>query len=193
MSRIGKKPIAIPAGVQVEVKGQTIKVSGPKGTLEKSFRSEIEIRLDTAAKQVVVNNPNPGNRQCKALHGTTRALIQNMILGVTQGFGQELQIFGTGYNVKEQSGKLILTVGFSDPVELPIPKVVKVAIKTPATKGNDIPAVFSVSSPDKQALGQFAAEIRRVRPPEPYQGKGIRFSDEVVRRKVGKAFASGAA
>src|SRR5512145_458692 len=94
MSRIGNKPIAIPAGVQVEVKGQTVKVTGPKGTLEKDFRSEVEIRLDTAAKKVVVNNPNPGVRQCRALHGTTRALIQNMIVGVTQAFGQELQIFG---------------------------------------------------------------------------------------------------
>jgi large subunit ribosomal protein L6 len=193
MSRIGKKPIAIPAGVQVEVKGQTVKVTGPKGALERSFVPEIEIRLEAAAKQVLVNNLHPDNRQAKAMHGTTRALIQNMIVGVTQGFGQELQIFGTGYNVKEQSGKLVLTVGFSDPIELPIPKAIKVAIKTPATKGNDIPAVFSVSSPDKQVLGQFAAEIRRVRPPEPYQGKGIRFSNEVVRRKVGKAFASGSA
>jgi len=193
MSRIGKKPIAIPAGVQAEIKGHTVKITGPKGTLEKSFVPEIEIRLEAAAKQIVVNNTHPEIRQAKAMHGTVRALIQNMIMGVTQGFSQELQIFGTGYNVKEQSGKLILTVGFAEPAELPIPKVVKVTIKTPATKGNDIPAVFSVSSPDKQVLGQFAAEIRRVRPPEPYQGKGIRFSDEVVRRKVGKAFASGAA
>lgn len=183
----------IPAGVQVELKGLTLKVTGPKGTLDKAFRSEVKIHVDAAAKQIRVDNPNPESRLCKALHGTTRALIHNMILGVTQGFSRELQIFGTGYNVKEQGGKLILTVGYSDPVELPIPKVVKVTIKTPATKGNEVPAVFSCASPDKQVLGQFATDIRRVRPPEPYQGKGIRFSDETIRRKVGKAFASGSA
>lgn len=169
MSRIGKKPIAIPAGVQVELKGLSLKVTGPKGTLEKSFRAESKIQVDTSAKQIRVDNPNPDSRLCKALHGTTRALIHNMILGVTEGFSRELQIFGTGYNVKEQGGKLILTVGYSDPVELPIPKVVKVTIKTPATKGNEVPAVFSCFSTDKQALGQFVADIHHVRPPEPYQ------------------------
>jgi large subunit ribosomal protein L6 len=114
-----------------------------------------------------------------------------MVIGVTSGFQQEMQIFGTGYNVKEQSGKLVLTVGYAQPAELKIPKDVKVEIKTAAAKGNEVPAVFLLSSADKQSLGQFAAEIRKVKPPEPYQGKGIRYSDEHVIRKEGKAFASG--
>jgi large subunit ribosomal protein L6 len=115
-----------------------------------------------------------------------------MVVGVSKGFERKMQIFGTGYNVKEQGGKLVFQVGFSHPVELAIPKSVKVEIKTPATRGNDVPALFTLSGPEKQELGQFAANIRKICPPEPYKGKGIRYADEVVRRKVGKAFASGA-
>jgi len=193
MSRIGKKPIAIPASVKVEQKGRSIKVTGPKGTLELDCHPAIDVKVDDASKQVLVDNPDAGSKQKRALHGTVRALINNMVTGVSKGFERKMQIFGTGYNIKEQSGKLVLQVGYCHPVELAIPKGVAVDIKTPATRGNDVPALFSLSGADKQQLGQFAAIIRKVRPPEPYKGKGIRYADELVRRKVGKAFASGGA
>jgi len=191
MSRIGKKPIAIPAGVTVEAKGNSVKVTGPKGTLEMECVSGIDVKVDAEAKQVIVDNPKPDSRQFRALHGTMRSLVNNMVTGVSTGYEKKMQIFGTGYNLKEQNGKLILSVGFCHTVDLAIPKEVTVDIKTPATRGNDVPAAFTLLSSNKQVLGQFAAVIRKVRPPEPYKGKGIRYADEIVRRKVGKAFASG--
>lgn len=190
MSRIGKKPIEIPEGVKIEQKGSALKVSGPKGTLEMDCHREIKVKVE--AGQVTVSNSQEDNSRLKALHGTMRSLINNMIIGVKEGFEKKMQIFGTGYNVKEQGGKLVLQVGYCHPVELVIPKTVKVEIKTPATRGNDVPALFTLSGINKQQLGQFAANVRKVRPPEPYKGKGIRYADEVVRRKVGKAFTSGA-
>jgi large subunit ribosomal protein L6 len=192
MSRIGKKPISIPKDVKIEQKGCSIKVTGPKGTLQMDCHPGIDVKVNTDLNQIEVSNPEAENRQKSALHGTVRSLINNMIIGASQGFEKKMQVFGTGYNVKEQSGKLVLQVGFCHPVELAIPKSVKVQIKTPATRGNDVPAEFTLSSFDKQQLGQFAAVVRKVRPPEPYKGKGIRYADEVVRRKVGKAFTSGA-
>ena len=192
MSRIGKKPIAVPASVKVEQKGHSIKVSGPKGTLDLDCHPEIKVRIDDEAKQVLVANADADNRQKKALHGTMRSLINNMVTGVSRGFEKKMQIFGTGYNVKEQGGKLVFQVGFCHPVEIAIPKDIVVEIKTPATRGNDVPALFILSGVDKQKLGQFAAVVRKIRPPEPYKGKGIRYADEVVRRKVGKAFTSSA-
>jgi len=191
MSRIGKKPVSIPQGVKVEQQGRNIKMAGPKGTLELACHPDISVRVDTAANQIVVENPDPQNRRKRALHGTTRALLHNMATGVFEGFSKEMQIFGTGYNVKEQDGKLLLQVGFASPAELPIPKAVKVDIKAAATKGNETPAVFVLLSLDKYQLGQFAANVRRVRPPEPYLGKGIRYAGEHIVRKEGKAFASG--
>jgi len=189
MSRIGKKPVEIPSGVNVEQAGRTVKISGPKGTLQMTCRPEIQVQITEGKIQVV--NPDTESRQKRAFHGTTRALLNNMVKGVSQGFHREMLIYGTGYSVKEQGGKLVLTVGYARPVELPIPTEVKVEIKTPATKGNEVPAVFVLSSPNKQILGQFAADVRKVKPPEPYQGKGIRYADEHVVRKEGKAFASG--
>jgi large subunit ribosomal protein L6 len=189
MSRIGKKPIVIPSGVKVELQGQVFKATGPQGTLEMKCHPAIEVKVE--GSQILVNNSAPNDRMKNAMHGTTRALLSNLILGVSKGYQQGMQIFGTGYNIKEQGGKLIITVGFCNPAELPIPKGVKVEIKIPATKGNEVPAVFSLHSADKHLLGQFAANIRRVRPPEPYQGKGIRYADEHVVRKEGKAFATG--
>ena len=191
MSRIGKKPVDIPQGVNVEIKGKNVKVSGPLGNLEMRCHPEIGVKLEDG--KVIVKNRKPNLRQNKQLHGTMRALIANMVSGVSKGFERKMLIFGTGYNVKEQGGKLVLQVGYSHPVSLQIPEHVKVAIETPATRGNDVPARFAVSGIDKCVLGQFAAEIRKVRPPEPYKGKGIRYADEQVRRKAGKAFASGAA
>ncbi len=192
MSRIGKKPIEIPQGVKVEQKGTTVKATGPLGTLQVDCHPVINVKVDTGANRIVVSNPDIIDREKRALHGTTRALLNNLVLGVSKGFERRMQIFGTGYNVKEQDGKLVLQVGYCHPVEMKIPQGVKVDIKVPATRGNDVPASFVLTGPDKQQLGQFAANVRKVRPPEPYKGKGIRYADEVVRRKVGKAFASGA-
>ena len=191
MSRIGKKAIEVPSGVTLELVGSTLKASGPKGKLEFQCHPDIKIEVDNASKSVVVENPKPDNRFCNAMHGTVRALVNNVIVGVSKGFERKMEIFGTGYNIKEQGGKLVLSIGFCHPIELAIPKSVKLNIEVPATRGNDVPAKFSLTGPDKHELGQFAANVRKVRPPEPYKGKGIRYADEHVRRKEGKAFASG--
>jgi large subunit ribosomal protein L6 len=193
MSRIGKKPVAIPTGVKVELKGQTVKVSGPLGKLEMDCHPTIEVAVESSENKIDVVNPRPDDRAYRAMHGTMRALIANMVTGVSTGFDRKMQIFGTGYSVKEVGGKLVFQIGFCHPVELAIPKDIKVIIDVPATRGNDIPARFTVAGADKCVLGEFAANIRRVRPPEPYKGKGIRYADEHVQRKVGKAFASGGA
>lgn len=193
MSRIGKKPIGVPAGVKVEQKSGQVKVSGPLGNIEIACRPQIEVKLDSATGSIVVNNKNPQIREDKQLHGTMRAILANMVEGVTKGFEKKLEIYGTGYTVKEQAGKLVLQVGYANPVEMAIPKSVKVKIDVPATRGDDTPAKFSLTSVDKCILGRFAADVRKVRPPEPYKGKGIRFSGEVVKRKVGKTFTSGTA
>ena len=193
MSRIGKKPISVPAGVKFEQKSGQIKISGPLGNVEVVARPQIEVKFDNATSSIVVDNKNPQIRECKQLHGTMRALLANMVEGVTKGFEKKLEIFGTGYTVKEQAGKLVLQVGYANPVEMEIPKAVKVKIEVAATRGDDTPAKFTLTSADKCVLGRFAADVRKVRPPEPYKGKGIRFSDEVVKRKVGKTFTSGTA
>lgn len=189
MSRIGKKPIEVPNGVKVEQKGRNVKVSGPIGSLEWECHPDINVKVEGSAIQV--ENPSMENRRCKALHGTTRALLANMVKGVSTGFSRKMEIFGTGYNLKEQGGKLVFSLGFAHPVEMPIPKGIKVQVEVPATKGNEVPAKFTLTGADKQLLGQFAANLRKIRPPEPYKGKGVRYADEIVRRKAGKAFASG--
>ena len=191
MSRIGKQIIDIPKGIKVEQKGLNIKITGPLGSLQMDCHPLIKVKVDASAETISVENETAQDRQAKQLHGTMRALIANMVTGVSKGFEKKMEIYGTGYNLKEQGGKLVLQVGFCHPVELAIPKDIKVTIKTAATRGNDIPAKFTISGIDKCVLGQFAAEVRKVRPPEPYKGKGIRYADEHVRRKVGKAFASG--
>ena len=190
MSRIGKKPIIIPQGVKVEQNGLCIKVSGPLGSLQLNCHPRIKVKIDSSAGKISVENEHPQIRQNRQLHGTMRALIANMITGVSRGFEKKIEIYGTGYNVKEQGGKLILQVGFSHPVEKPVPKGIKVNIETGATRGNEVPASFTLSGIDKCLLGQFAADVRKIKPPEPYKGKGIRYADEYVRRKVGKAFTS---
>jgi large subunit ribosomal protein L6 len=191
MSRIGKKPIVIPEGVKIEQSGLCIKVSGPLGSLQLDCQPPIKVKIDSSAGKVLVENENPEMRQNKQLHGTMRALIANMVTGVSKGFEKKMQIYGTGYSVKEQGGKLILQIGFCHPVEKPIPKGIKVNIETGATRGDEVPARFTLLGMDKGLLGQFAADIRRIKPPEPYKGKGIRYADEYVKRKVGKAFTSG--
>jgi len=193
MSRIGNKPISIPGGVKVEQKGRCIKVSGSLGELQMDCHPRIKVKIDDAEGKILVENKRPQDRQNKQLHGTMRSLIANMVTGVSKGFEKKMQIFGTGYNIKEQGGKLAFQIGFCHPVELVIPKGIKVNIDLGATRGNDVPARFTLSGTDKCLLGQFAADIRKIRPPEPYKGKGIRYADEHVRRKAGKAFASGTA
>ena len=193
MSRIGRQPVIIPQGVKVEQEGRNIKVTGPLGSLQMNCHQRIKVKVDDSAGQVLVENALPELRMNKQLHGTMRALIANMVTGVSKGFEKKMEMYGTGYSIKEQSGKLVLQVGYCHPVEMAVPKGIEVSIDVGATRGDDVPARFTLSGTDKQLLGQFAANIREVRPPEPYKGKGIRYADEYVRRKVGKAFASGPA
>jgi large subunit ribosomal protein L6 len=191
MSRIGKKPVIIPKAVTVEKKAQCIKASGPLGQLQMDCHPRIKVKIDDSEGKILVENKHPQNRQNRQLHGTMRALIANMLAGVSKGFEKKMEIYGTGFSVKEQGGKLIFQVGFCHLVERVIPKGIKVNIETGATRGNDVPARFTLSGIDKCLLGQFAADIRKIKPPEPYKGKGIRYADEQVRRKAGKAFTSG--
>jgi len=193
MSRIGKKPIEVPNGVKVELKGPNIKVSGSLGELQMECHQRIKVRIDDSDSKIYVENEKLQDRTNRQLHGTMRALIANMVTGVSKGFERKMEIYGTGYNVKEQGEKLVFQVGFCHLVEKIIPKGIKINIDVGATRGNEIPAKFTLSGIDKCLLGQFAADIRKIRPPEPYKGKGIRYADEQVRRKVGKAFASGSA
>jgi len=193
MSRIGKKPIIIPEGVKLEQQDTSVKVTGPLGSLQINCHRSISVKVDSAAGHILVENKHPEVRQARQMHGTIRALIANMVTGVSKGFEKKIEIYGTGYSVGQRGDKLILQVGFSHPIELSVPKGIKVNIETGTTRGDEVPARFTVSGIDKCLLGQFAADIRKVKPPEPYKGKGIRYAGEHVRRKVGKVFASGTA
>jgi len=193
MSRIGKQVVVIPQGVKIEQNGLCLKATGPLGSLQMDCHPRIKVKIDSSAGKIMVENESPEVSRCNELHGTMRALIANIVTGVSRGFERKMEIYGTGYSIKEQGGKLVLQIGFCHPIEKVIPKGIKVSIETAATKGNDVPAKFTLSGADKCMLGQFAADIRKIRPPEPYKGKGIRYVDEIVRHKVGKAFASGAA
>lgn len=176
MSRIGKQPVTVPSGVTATVTGHVIKVKGPKGELEQSFHSDIKVEVGDGSITVARSTDQ---KQHKALHGLYRSLIDNMVTGVSTGFARVLDIEGVGYTAKASGSKLTLNVGFNAPVEMEAPKGVDVA--TPKN------TVIEVTGFDKQKVGQFAAEVRRVRPPEPYKGKGIRYRGEYVRRKAGKA------
>ncbi len=180
MSRIGRMPIAIPAGVTVEVaENNKVTVKGPKGTLERVLPSEMEIKAEGA--EVVVSRPND-LKKMKSLHGLTRTLIHNMVVGVTEGFEKKLEIQGVGYNAQMQGKNLKLALGFSHPVIITPPE--GITITTPSS------VMILVSGADKEKVGQVAAEIRAWREPEPYKGKGIRYSGEYVRRKAGKTGAT---
>ena len=175
MSRIGRMPIAIPAGVTVEVaENNKVTVKGPKGTLERVLPSEMEIKVEGA--EIVVSRPND-LKKMKSLHGLTRTLINNMVVGVTAGYEKKLEVIGVGYKVSKAGKKLTLSLGFSHPVEMEDPEGIE------TTVDNNIIVVKGI---DKEKVGQFAAEIRDKRRPEPYKGKGIKYADEVIRRKVGK-------
>lgn len=187
MSRIGKKPIALPSGVKVEVKGALVTVTGPKGTLSWSYPAGVKVAAE-AGKPIAVTRDTDSPR-LRALHGTARALINNMVQGVSTGYERKLEIYGTGYGCAVSGKTLDLTVGYSHQIKLPIPAGVKVTIEVPQTKGDDNPAKLSIAGTDKQVIGQFARTIKDARPPEPYKGKGVRYAGEQIKRKAGKAFA----
>jgi large subunit ribosomal protein L6 len=178
MSRIGNKPVPIPSGVSVTVEGSTVTVKGPKGELKQTFRREMKIEQSDG--QIVVKRPTDA-KEHRALHGLTRALLANMVQGVTQGYRRGLEIVGVGYRAEKKGKALVLSVGYSHPVQYPEPAGITLTATTPT--------VVVVEGIDKQKVGQVAAEIRAVRPPEPYKGKGIRYQGEQVRRKAGKAGA----
>ena len=176
MSRIGRMPIAVPAGVTVEIaENNVVTVKGPKGTLTRTLAPEMDIKLEGA--QIVVTRPNDLKRM-KSLHGLTRTLINNMVVGVTAGYEKVLEVNGVGYRAAKSGNKLTLSLGYSHPVEMTDPEGVETTLE-----GQNIIFVRGI---DKEKVGQFAAEIRDKRRPEPYKGKGIKYADEVIRRKVGK-------
>lgn len=175
MSRIGKKPIEIPSGVTVTLNGSTVTVKGPKGELTRSFHSDIEIKVEDN----VVNVSRPSDdKEHRSLHGTTRAIIANMVEGVSKGFERNLELIGVGYRAQKQGKKLVLNVGYSHPVEVEAEEGIE--IEVPAN------TKITIKGTDKERVGALAANIRAIRPPEPYKGKGIRYEGENVRRKEGK-------
>ena len=178
MSRIGKLPITLPAGVSVKIDGHTVEVKGPKGTLTREFSPKIDIEMEDNAIKCIRHSDDPEER---SLHGLTRALLNNMVVGVTTGFEKKLNLVGVGYRAAMNGNKLALTVGKSHPVEMDPGADLKV--ETPQ------PNIIVISGIDKEKVGAFAAVVREVRPPEPYKGKGIKYADEVIRRKAGKAGA----
>lgn len=175
MSRIGKMPIKVPAGVNVAVEGNLVKVKGPKGEISREIHHDLSV--DVADGQIRVNRPSD-EREYKALHGLTRTLIANMVEGVTKGYQKSLELVGTGYRASKSGTKLVLTVGYSHPVEIEPPKGIEIEVPNPAS--------IIVKGIDKETVGELSAKIRAVRAPEPYLGKGIRYAGEKVRRKVGK-------
>ena len=176
MSRIGRLPVAIPAGVTVELEeGNTLTVKGAKGTLKRTLPAEMNIKVEDG--KITVERPND-LKKMKSLHGLTRTLIRNMVVGVSEGYTKVLEVNGVGYRAAKEGKKLVLNLGYSHPVEMVDPEGLESAVD-----GNRI----TVSGIDKEKVGQYAAEIREKRRPEPYKGKGIKYADEVIRRKVGKA------
>ena len=176
MSRIGKQPVAVPAGVDVSIDGQHVTVKGPKGTLEHTVAEPIAVKLEDGAVSVT----RPGDeRTSRSLHGLTRTLIDNMVVGVTQGYSKAMEIVGTGYRVVAKGGDLEFSLGYSHTILVKAPEGITFTVESPTR--------FSVNGIDKQQVGELAANIRKLRKPEPYKGKGVRYADEVVRRKAGKA------
>ena len=175
MSRIGNKPITVPEGVEVKIDGQNVTVKGPKGTMSKDFHKNMKITLDGNVLKVERPNDEPSNR---SLHGLTRTLINNMIEGTTKGFERKLEVNGVGYRTQKQGTKLVMNLGYSHPVEIEAPEGITFDVPNP----NEI----IVKGIDKELVGQTAAVIRTKRPPEVYRGKGIKYAEEVIRRKEGK-------
>jgi large subunit ribosomal protein L6 len=194
MSRIGNLPIALPPGVQAAIAGDTVTVTGPLGTLQHRIPAPIHVIVDDAKKQVRVERPND-ERENRALHGLTRNLLANMAIGVSKGYQKAIQVVGVGYGAKLQGKTLTIEAGYSHPVHVDVPDCLKVP---PPEPGNlmvsgvgSVPCTtVRIQGADKQAVGEFAARLRRIRKAEPYKGKGIRYVGEEVRRKAGKAFAA---
>jgi large subunit ribosomal protein L6 len=177
MSRIGKMPIPLPQGVKVNIDGSKVVVIGNKGTLEQSFRPEITVRLEEGV--IYVDRPSDG-REHRAFHGLTRSLLNNMVIGVSEGYTRRLEVEGVGYRAEMQGKDLILNVGYSHPVKIEPPENIQFEAEN---RGK----LIIITGIDKQVIGEISAQIRKVRPPEPYKGKGIRYEGEYVRRKAGKA------
>jgi large subunit ribosomal protein L6 len=182
MSRIGKMPIVVPAGVTVNIEGTTVTVRGPKGELTQTFHSDMAFHMEDS--KLLVQRPE--SALYDAMHGMVRAIVNNMVLGVTQGFKKDLEIEGVGYRGEMQGSKLVLSLGFSHSVPVEPPAGIKLSV-------DKSQRVLTVEGPDKQLVGEVAAKIRSLRPPEPYKGKGIHYMGEKVRRKAGKAGKVGAA
>ena len=176
MSRIGKAPITVPSGVDVSVVDRSVTVKGPKGTLSRTLPGAITVRAEEG--QLLVERPDD-ERENRALHGLTRSLINNMVIGVTEGYSKAMEISGTGYRVVAKGQDLEFALGYSHPVLVPAPEGITFKVETP-TK-------FTISGIDKQKVGEVAANIRKIRKLDPYKGKGVRYADEVIRRKAGKA------
>lgn len=176
MSRIGKLPVTLPKGVEVTIKGQKIDVKGPKGSLSREFHPLVEISSED--KEIRIK-PREESKNANALWGLCRSLLNNMVVGVSEGYSKVLEINGVGYRAEVSGKELKMALGFSHPVEFPLPEGVDAKV--------DKNTIITLSSIDKELLGQTAATIRAFRPPEPYKGKGIKYADEVIRRKVGKA------
>jgi large subunit ribosomal protein L6 len=181
MSRVGIKPVEIPKGVKVTITGQTLKAEGPKGTLSREFREEIALGWSQDEKSVVCSIRGESTREAKALWGTTRALIRNMIEGVAKGYERAMVVEGVGWGAEVQGKRLKVQVGYADPVFLDIP----VGLTVTAEKQN-----IKIGGPDKELVGEFAARTRKIRKPEPYNGKGVRYANEVIKRKQGKQFGN---
>jgi len=181
MSKIGKKPVALPKGVELKQEGNLLRVKGPKGELKTGVRPELSIEVKDG--EVWVKRADE-SRLAHALHGTFRSLVKNMIIGVTDGYEKKLELVGVGYKAEAKGKILVLSLGFTRPVEFPMPEGVKASVEK---------SIISIKGVDKQAVGEIAAEIRALRPPEPYKGKGIRYLGEYVRHKAGKAAVAGGA
>jgi len=193
MSRIGRLPIALPGGVSVSISGGSVEVKGPKGTLKQSIPQRVAVQNNNGSIEVTRESDE---REVKALHGLARSLIANMVKGVAEGFSKSVEVIGVGYGAKMQGDELVVSVGFTNPVKMKVPDGLKVA--DPKTVNISIPGIGSVpvttvtvEGADKQLVGQFAASVRAIRPPEPYKGKGIRYKGEEVRKKAGKAMGAG--
>jgi len=178
MSKIGKQPVIIPAGVTVEISGHNIKTTGPKGTLERTFSPEVKVEMADGKVNVSITNTS---KFVKSLFGTTRALIANDIKGVTEGWSKKLELVGTGFKAELAGSTLSLIVGYSHPVKIEAPNGITFKVEK---------TFVTVEGTNKELVGQISATIRAVRPPEPYKGKGIKYSDEIIRRKAGKAAAA---
>ena len=176
MSRIGKKPITVPAGVEVKINGSEVTVKGPKGELKNTFNADMAIAME--GNEIIVTRPSD-DKEHRSLHGLTRTLIANMVEGVANGYSKTLEVNGVGYRVQKQGKNLVMNLGFSHQVI--VEEVPGITIEVPG------PNQIVISGADKQQVGQFAAEVREKRPPEPYKGKGIKYADEHIRRKEGKA------